>query len=140
MLARIIDVQVLQVRLLIDDYKVDIVMTAQAMISDRKQAISIGRQVYPGDDSLLGKIAIYKARPLMTKAIVIVAPTSLCQQIVKRWDRFAPWELGRTGLKPLGMLRGHRIDNHRKGFIACEHAIPSGKRVALQPSLVIVLR
>ena len=65
---------------------------------------------------------------------MIVAPAGRGQQDVDRGNRFAPGKV-ECSFQPLRVLHHHRINNHGKGFVGREEAMPSCQHVALEPSL-----
>src|SRR6202030_1632343 len=67
MLTRVINVQVLRMKLLIDDDQIDVVVAAKAVIRDRQKAISVGGQINAGYDSLLGQYCVYEGGSLMAE-------------------------------------------------------------------------
>src|SRR5271165_726286 len=73
-LNRRIDIEVLKVDLLVRNDHVDVVLTPQAMISDRQQAIAIGRQIDSSDGSALVQDHVEESGILMSKSVVILAP------------------------------------------------------------------
>jgi hypothetical protein len=75
--------QPLKLRLLINDDQVKIVMTLEAVICYREQAIGVRRQINPHYVCLFTDQVIDKPRPLVAETIVVVAPTRGCQQIVE---------------------------------------------------------
>src|SRR5260221_5512922 len=109
----------MKLRLLIDDYQVEIIMTAEAVVSDREQAVSIRRQVNATTAWLLAHEIVDKSRSLMAETIVVVSPAGGCEQVIQRGTGLAPRNV-QTVLEPLRMLHCHRIHHHREGFIGRE--------------------
>src|SRR2546428_13335122 len=120
----------LQLGLLIYDYQVDVIATAQTMIGDPEQTIGIGWQVDACDRAFLRQNGIDQSGSLMTKAIMIVAPTCRSQENVERGNRLAPGQLARL-LQPLRVLDRHRSRDHCTGLVGGKQAMPSGEQVAL---------
>ena len=67
-------VQVLQMYLFVRNHNVHVVDALQAVISDRQQAVSVGRQVDSDDTRTLIGDHIEEARVLMSEAVVILPP------------------------------------------------------------------
>src|SRR5260370_39338422 len=75
---------------------------------------------------------------VMRESVVILAPDMRGQQIVQRGDLPPPRQL-RSDLQPLGVLVEHRIDDVDERLVAVEKAMPTGKQVALEPALALML-
>ena len=73
-LDRLVDRQPLWGGLLAGDYDIDVVPAAQAMVSDREQAVGVGRQVDPDDFGFLVSDMVDKAGILMAETVVVLAP------------------------------------------------------------------
>src|ERR1700740_1885677 len=83
MCERGVHAQPLKLRLLINDDEVKIVMTPEAVICYREQAIGVRWEVNPHYVCLFTDQVIDKPRPLVAETIMVVAPTRGCQQIVE---------------------------------------------------------
>src|SRR4029453_17065313 len=82
--------QVLEVRLLIADDYIDVVLAAETMVGDAQQRIGVGRQIDPRNLSSFVYDNVEKAGVLMREAIVILPPYSGCNQQVKRGHVLPP--------------------------------------------------
>jgi hypothetical protein len=60
--------------LLAGDDHVDVVAAAQAVVSDREQAVGVGREVDPDDLRLLVDDVVDEARVLVREPVVALAP------------------------------------------------------------------
>ena len=116
---------------------VHVLLTAQAMVGDREQAVGVGRQVDPDHLGLLVQHHIDEARVLVGEAVMVLAPDMRAQQVIERWNRPSPGNSVRH-LEPLRVLVEHRIDDMDECLVAVEQAVPAGQRVALEPALAEV--
>jgi len=71
---RLVHRQEVQRGLLAGDDHVDVVATAQAVVSDREQAVAVGREVDPDDLRLLVDDVVDEARVLVREPVVVLAP------------------------------------------------------------------
>lgn len=69
-----IDVEPLPLRLLSGDDQIDIIVTAQAVIRDRQQAVCVGRQIDAHDVGFFVCDMIDEAGILVGEAIVVLSP------------------------------------------------------------------
>src|SRR5271166_3350745 len=82
-LDRLVHGQPLRSRLLARDHDVDVVAAAQAMVGNRKQAVSVRRQIDADDLGFLVDDMVDESRVLMTEAVVILAPDMARQEVVQ---------------------------------------------------------
>ena len=104
-------------RLLAGDDEVDVVPAAQAVISDRQQAIGVRRQIDADDLGLLVDDMVDETGVLMAEAVVILPPDVARQQIIQRADG-PPSRNVIADLQPLGVLVEHRVDDVNERFVA----------------------
>jgi hypothetical protein len=71
---RLVHRQEVQRGLLAGDDHVDVVAAAQAVVSDREQAVAVGREVDPDDLRLLVDDVVDEARVLVREPVVVLAP------------------------------------------------------------------
>jgi hypothetical protein len=107
------------------------------MVSDRKQAVSIRRQIDADDFGFLVDNVVDESRVLVAEAVVVLAPDMARQEIVQRADRSPPGNVV-AHLEPLGVLVEHRIDDVDERLVAREEAVPAGQEIALKPALALV--
>jgi len=105
--------------LLSRDDQIDVVVAAQAMIDDRKEAVGVGRQIDPNDFGFLVGDVIDEAGILVGETVVILTPDVGGKEIVERSDGFAPGN-GAGSLQPFGVLIEHGIDDVNERFVAGE--------------------
>lgn len=108
-----VHVQVLEVILLVADDDVDVVVTAQAVVSGGEQAVHVRGQVDAGNLRILVNHNVDEARILVGEAVVVLAPDGGGNQQVDRGDGRTPGDLLADG-QPLGVLVVHGVDDVAK--------------------------
>jgi hypothetical protein len=73
----------------------------------------------------------------MCEAVVILSPDCRCEEDVERSNLLPPFDFEAL-LDPLAMLVDHRVDDVDEGLVAVQETMPTGKNVALEPSLYYV--
>ena len=136
--VRLLEREVLQVRLLVDDDQVDVVLAAQAVVHDRQRRVGVRRQPHPDDPRRERQHRVDQPRALVREAVVVVAPARRGEQHVQRRHRRPPRQLLGV-LEPLHVLDGHRGRDHGERLVRREHPVPARQRVPLQPALAQVL-
>ena len=135
---RVVDREVVQLRLLARHDHVHVVAAAQAVVGDREQAVRVGWQVDADDLRLLVDDVVDEARILVREAVVVLPPDVRTEQIVERGDRLPPGDAPRH-LQPLRMLIEHRVDDVDERLVAVEEPVTAGQQVALEPALALML-
>ena len=130
--------EVLQVRLLVEDDEVDVVLAAQAVVHDRQPGVGVRRQPDPNDAGGQREQRVDEARPLVGEPVVVVPPAGAREQDVERRHRYAPREVLRV-LEPLDVLDGHRRRHHRERLVGREDPVPAAQEVTLEPTGAEVL-
>ena len=133
-----LQIQILQVLLLVAHDHVHVVLAAQAMIGNRKQAVHVRRKINAGHVGAFVDHDIEKAGILMRKAVVVLPPYGGSDQQIQRRDGLPPGKCA-AHFQPLGMLVEHGVDDVDKRFVGSEEPMPPGEQVAFQHSLHGVL-
>ena len=122
--VRLVEGEVLQVRLLVDHDQVDVVGAAQAVVHDRQRRVGVRRQPDPHHARRQRQHRVDQARALVREPVVVVAPARRGEQHVQRRHRRPPRQLLRV-LQPLHVLHRHRRRDHRERLVRREHAVPA---------------
>ena len=69
---------------------------------------------------------------------MVLPPYMRAEEVIEGSDRPPPRNVV-AGLKPLGVLIEHRIDDVDERLVAREKSMPAGQQVAFQPALALVL-
>ena len=105
------------------------------MVSNRQQAVSVRRQVDPGDLAAVREHDQDQAGTLVREAVVVVAPSGGGKQDVQAGDARPP---GQTPcfLEPLAVL--HRVGgaDHGKRLVRGEHAVAPSEGVTRDTRLI----
>ena len=104
------------------------------MVGDGQQSISIRRQIDAHNFGFFVDNVVNKSRVLMRKTVVILSPNVRCEQIIQRRNRSPPRNLPGY-FQPFGVLVEHRINDVDKGFVARKKPVPSGQKIAFEPTL-----
>ena len=137
--GRRLEVEVLELRLLVDHDEVHVVVAAEAVVGHREQAVGVRRQVDAGHLALLGAHGVDQARALVAEAVVVVAPAGRGQQDVERRDRPPPRQSSGAASSHLVCCTSHRGRDHRERLVGGEQPVAAGQHVALEPALAEVL-
>src|SRR5271157_4297056 len=78
-----IHIEVLKMQLLVGDDYINIVLTPEAVIGYRQEAVHIGRKVNPSDGRALVEDNVQEAGILVRETVVILAPNRGCDQEVQ---------------------------------------------------------
>src|SRR4051812_44327499 len=90
---RRVHIQILQVLLFVADDHVHIVLTSQAVIGNRQQAVHVGWQIDARDIRTFIYDNVEKSRILVGKAIMVLAPDRRGNQQVQRSNGITPREV-----------------------------------------------
>ena len=80
-----------------------------------------------------------KARVLVRKAVVVLAPDMARQQNVETANGSTPRNLALGGLEPFAVLVDHGIDHVDKTLVGAPHAGAAGEHIGLEEALALVL-
>ncbi len=133
-----VHIQILQVHLLVRNDDIDVVAASEAVVRDREQTVGVGGQVDARHFRALVRHNVDKARVLVSKSVVILAPDRRRDQQIQRCDLPAPGE-SIANRQPLGVLIEHRVDHMHEGLIGRNEPVTAGKQVSLQHALYGVL-